>query len=252
MGFKNIFFSLVLGVGLYGSDIINKISIYTENYPPYNMKEKDGTLSGMSVEILEAVLKQLKSNQTIDDVVLTNWSRAYSLALKNDDSMVFSTTRTESREDKFKWVGPITKTVVGVIGLKEKHIKIDSYKDFNNYKIGAVLKDVGESLLLENGVNSANIQHVSGQDAVKLSFLKIKNGRIDLFAYELNAAFQSAKKQGFDIDKYEVVYTLKKGELYFAFNKNISDETIKRWQNALDTVKQNGIYDKIVSKYINN
>ena len=118
--------------------------MFTETYPPYNMKE-DGKLTGLSIEVLNAVLKQLNSKQTIEDVLLTNWSRAYSIALKNNNSMVFSTTRTESREPLFKWVGPIVNTKVGAIALKDKKITINSIEDFNKYKIGAVLKDVGEN-----------------------------------------------------------------------------------------------------------
>jgi len=247
MYFKNILYSILIGSCLYG-DTVDNISMFTEIYPPYNMKE-DGKLTGVSVEILDALLKQLNSEQTIKDVVLTNWSRAYSLALKNNNTMVFSTTRTESREPLFKWVGPIVQTKVGAIALKDKHIVINSVKDFNNYKIGAVLKDVGESTLAELGVNSQQVQSVSGENVINLSFLKLQNNRIDIFAYETNAAFENAKKLGFDINKYEIIYTLKEGELYFAFNKNTDDTIIQKWQKALDTIKENGIYDKILLKY---
>jgi len=248
MNFKSIIFSIIIGSCLYGNTTDN-ISMFTENYPPYNMKV-DGKLTGIGIEVLAAVLKQLDSKQSIDDVTLTNWSRAYSLALKNTNTMVFSTTRTESREDLFKWVGPIVNTSVGAIALKQKNIKINSVKDFEKYKIGAVLKDVGEDSLLEIGVNSDKIQSVSGKNAIKISFLKLKNKRIDIFAYETNAAFQDAKTLGFDISKYEIVYTLKEGQLYFAFNKNVEDKIIQKWQEALDTIKKNGTYKKILSKYV--
>ena len=248
MNFKNILYSLLISGCLYGSTAGN-ISMFTETYPPYNMKE-DGKLTGLSIEILKAVLKQLNSKQTIEDVLLTNWSRAYSIALKNNNSMVFSTTRTESREPLFKWVGPIVNTKVGAIALKDKKITINSIEDFNKYKIGAVLKDVGETTLAELGVNSQQIQSVSGENAINLSFLKLQNKRIDIFAYETKAAFENAKKLGFDTNKYEIIYTLKEGDLYFAFNKNTDDEIIQKWQKALDTIKDNGIYNKILLKYI--
>jgi polar amino acid transport system substrate-binding protein len=225
-----------------------KIDIYTEHYPPYNLKSGD-TLNGMSVEVLDAMLKQMGSNQTIQDVKLTNWSRAYSIAQKKKNAMVFSTTRTESREKLFKWVGPIVNTTVGVIALKENKIVIKDVFDLNKYKIGAVLKDVGELLLLDLGVNPEQIQYVKGEEAINLSFTKMKNNRIDLFSYNINVAFSNARLEGFNTNEYEVVYTLAKSALYFAFNKDTDDTVISQWQDAFDAIKANGTYDNIMLKY---
>ena len=70
-----------------------------------------------------------------------------------------------------------------------------------------------------------------------------------LFSYNLNVAFANAKMEGFNIEKYEIIYTLKVGEQYFAFNKKTDDSVIAKWQNALDAIKKNGTYKKIQAKY---
>jgi len=241
-----ILFSLLISTLFASSDA--KIKIYTEEYPPHNMKVA-GKLTGRSVDILDAMFKKMDSKQSIKDVKLTNWSRAYSVAQKVPNSMVFSTTRTKSREDLFKWVGPISTTTVGVIALKSKNIVIKDISDFNKHKIGAVLKDVAEQLLIERGVSKNSIQHVNGSDAIKISFNKMEKGRIDMFAYNTTVALAGAKMAGFDTDKYEIVYELTVGELCFAFNKKTDDDIIKKWQNALDAIKANGTYAKIINKY---
>lgn len=225
-----------------------KISMYTESYPPYNM-EINGKIQGISVDILDSMLQHMNSSQSKEDIVLTNWSRAYSIAQKKKNSMVFSTTLTDSRKPLFQWVGPIIKTQIGIIAPKSKNIKINSLNDLNNYKIGAVLKDIGELMLLEGGVDTKQIEHVSGNNAIELSFHKMEKNRIDMFAYEVNVALSSAKNLGFDPNKYEVVYTLNEGWLYYAFHKNTSKQIVQKWQDALDTVKSTGQYDTIVSKY---
>jgi len=60
------------------------------------------------------------------------------------------------------------------------------------------------------------------------------------------------KENGHDITEYEIVFEITKEEknLYFAFNKDTSDEIIGKFQKALDEVKKEGLYDKIISKYL--
>ncbi len=232
----------------YAEDTQKQITIMTEVYPPYNMKV-DGHLKGISVDVLEEMMKLLKTGQTRDDFMLSNWSRSYSMAEKRKNHMVFSTTRTSQREPLFKWVGPITKTTIGIMAQKKKQIVIKKLSDLNQYRVGTVLKDIGEQILKESGIDEKQLHSISGKNAIDLSFKKMKNDRIDMFAYELNAASYEAKAKGHNLDDFEVIYTLKEGELYYAFNKETDDRLIMRWQNALDTVKENGLFDSILKKY---
>lgn len=244
---KKIFLITFLIISLF-ADQKDTISIFTEHYPPYNF-EQNKKLTGLSVEILDAMFKQMNSTQSLNDVKLTNWSRAYKVALKKKNAMVFSTTRTKSRENLFKWVGPIVDTTVGIIAPKDKNIKINNVYDLNNYKIGAVLEDVGEQLLLSNGVYKKNIQNVKGNNAINISFTKMEKNRIDMFSYNVTVAFANARLEGFDTSKYEIVHVLQNSQLYFAFNKNTDDKIINKWQDALDAIKVNGKYDLIMKKY---
>ncbi len=38
-------------------------------------------------------------------------------------------------------------------------------------------------------------------------------------------------------------------QLYIAFSKNTPDDEVKKWQAALDELKKDGTYQKIVDKY---
>jgi len=244
---KKLFVTLVfIGVTIFLN--ATDIKMMTENYPPYNM-EVDGKLQGLSVEILDAILKSMKSKKNIYDVELLSWSKAYSTAKNKKNHMVFSTTRTKNRENMFKWVGPIAKTTIGITALKNKEIVIKNINDLKKYKIGCIAKDIGEILLLENKIPKENLKSIDGINSLATSFYKLERDRIDMFAYETKVAKYSADLNGYDPDEYEVVYTLKKSELYFAFNKLTSDDIIKKWQKALDDIKANGIYQEIVKKY---
>ncbi len=44
----------------------------------------------------------------------------------------------------------------------------------------------------------------------------------------------------------EAIYESK---LYIAFNKNTKNSIIKKWQKALNEIKTDGTYEKIINKY---
>ena len=244
--FLGLLSSLMLIVpSLYGN---SKIKIYTENYPPYNM-EVNGKLKGLSIEVFDALTKHLDTKVSLKDVKLRPWASGYKITSKKKNTMLFSTTRTAQREKLFKWVGPIVATKIGLIAPKSKKIKIPNTTALNNYKIGAVINDIGEQLLLEVGVKKSNIKSMSGKNPVVSNFKKMGKGSIDMFAYEINVAMYGAKSFQIDSKDFEVVHILKEGQLYFAFNKKTSDDIINKWQKALDKIKADGTYDKILKKY---
>ena len=248
MRLKIITIILLLTISnLFGKHSDN-IKIFTEQYPPYNMMI-DGKVTGISVDILDAMFKQMKSKQKLKDVQLTNWARGYGITQKVRNTMLFSTTRTKEREQLFKWVGPIAKVTIGIIAPKRRNIKINKISELNKYRFGAVLKDIGELLLLSNGVSKNNIVHAKGKNAINILCKAMEEGSIDMFSYNTEIAFANTKTNSFDMDKYEVVYVLKKAELYYAFNKGINDNIINKWQKALDEIKANGLYTKIVQRY---
>ncbi len=50
--------------------------------------------------------------------------------------------------------------------------------------------------------------------------LMLNVNRIDIWSYETKVAFWLLKKYGFNPSNYTIVYTLQKGELYYAVQKD--------------------------------
>ncbi|WP_108649626.1 hypothetical protein [Dongshaea marina] len=57
------------------------------------------------------------------------------------------------------------------------------------------------------------------------------------------------KELKIDTSGYEAVYTLNKGELFYALSKDVSDDMVQSMQKALDGVKSSGGYEKIMASY---
>jgi len=227
---------------------LDNIKFMTENSPPYNFLQ-NGELKGTAVELLDLMFKKVGSSQSKKDIVMLPWSRAYSYVQTEKNTVLFSTTRTKQREKLFKWVGPIAENIIALMAKKNKHIKIKSLHDITKYKIGVVREDIGEQILLNLGISSKQIENTGGVDAIHKVIKMLNRDRFEVLSYNEDSAYLEIKKLGFDVNDYERVYVLSKSELHYAFHLDTSDEIIKMFQKALDELKEEGTYEKILDKY---
>ncbi len=81
----------------------SELKILTENLPPLNYV-KDDILVGPAVEIVKEIQKRVGSHEPIK---VYPWVRAYQMALREENIVLFGMTHTTERNRKFKWIGPI-------------------------------------------------------------------------------------------------------------------------------------------------
>ena len=112
-------------------------------------------------------------------------------------------------------------------------------------RIGAYIDDSEETLLKEAGFE--NLASV-GDDFLNPKKLLI--GRIDLWiAGDLEGIYK-AKIAGLASSDIEIIYEIKTKEYYIAFSKTTPNAEIKKWQTAIDAMRQDGTYQKILEKYL--
>lgn len=242
---RNILLLLVF-CGPAAAASIDDIVFMTEQYPPYNL-EADGKLQGIAVDTLVEMLQRSGSSQTRENIEMLPWARGYKRVQSDPNTCLFSTTRTEEREDLFKWVGPIAPNTVSLIARKDRNIKIESEADLKNYKIGTIRDDVAEQYLINAGIALDNMERVAKSI---LNIKKLNRERIDLWAYGENVAMWELKANGFDPADYEPVHELNRKELYFALNKQTPDAVIQEMQAVLDAMKADGEHGKILDRYL--
>jgi ABC-type amino acid transport substrate-binding protein len=210
---------------------LDNISVYTEEYPPYNYRDKNGQLKGIAIDLLVNAHEYANIDFDKNTIKLRPWSKAYKTVLDRPNTLLFSMTRTEERENLFKWAGPISKTKVVLLAKKSKNIIIDNISDISKYSIGGIYNDIGLALVTDITANKGQIRPFLSAKAIS----KMLNlGRIDLWAYEENVAKDFLKRLNLDLDDFEAVYTLSNAELYFAFNINTDQIVIDNLQSILD------------------
>ncbi len=226
---------------------VNELKIMTEEYPPYNFKSEN-LAKGIAVDMMVQVLQKMGSTQKRENIIFFPWARGYNETLQVPNTCLFSTTRTEEREDLFKWVGPVGINKLVLTARKDRHIKIDSFEDLKKYKIGVIFEDVAEQVLIEKGINKEDLESVS---KTVHNIKKLNSERIDLWGYGEDTAKWEIKKQGFEPNDYETVYIIQSKDLYFAFYKETDDALINQFQKALDELKEAGEYQKVLDHYLN-
>lgn len=224
---------LVLHSFVVHADNLGELRFITENYAPFNY-QKNGEIKGTSVELLLKMFEQAGTERGLTDIEVMNWARGYKLAQTAKNTVLFSTTRTKSRENLFKWVGPISPTKISVIGHKDRNVEISSDDDLNKYRIGAIRDDIGELLLLSKGITR---DHIYRTNSSMTTAKMLVAGRIDLWAYESRVALFNLREHGEDPDDYKTYMVLEESDLYFAIQKDTSDQLVNKLQAALDKVR---------------
>ncbi len=222
-----------------------ELTIYTEHSGESNFRNKHGEPDGHSVEIVKEIMKRLNETFRIE---IVPWKRAYYELENKPNIVLFSTTRTRERENKFKWVGPLNTLKWVLYKKKGNPIELKSLEDAKKLRsIGCYQGDAREQFLLSKGFK--NLNSLFGEDSNQRNLRLLSMGRIDLWISSNVGIAQICKEANADISEFEEALVVKQAYLYIAFSKNSSEALIKKWQNTLNEIKKDGTYLKILSRY---
>lgn len=220
--------------------------LLTENFPPYNMAKngknfaQDENIDGIAVDIVREMFKRAEINYSL--TLRFPWERIYKLALEKPGYGVFVMARLPDREKLFKWVGPIGPDDWIMLAKADSKITLESLDQARKYKIGAYKGDAIAETLTKQGL--APVVVLRDQDNAR----KLVRGQIDLWATGDPAGRYLARQDG--VTGLKTVLRFNSAELYLALNKNVPDEVVKKLQAALDQLRQEGVVDDIMARYL--
>jgi len=220
-----------------------KISVVTEHVPPMQKLNEDGSLTGVSIDLLEAMLSE--ANLTPSYRVLP-WPRALAHAESHKNTLILSMIRNPEREQRFIWLAKLVEFTPNAIALKARtDISIKNIEELQRYKIGVARADFGESYLKSIGfVEGKNLHVTSKYDHV---WKMLYTGRVDLgFANNLTNK-EGLISAGLSPELIEGKYNFSSisKELYLAANLDTDPQIIQQIQHAFQKIVENGTYDKI-------
>lgn len=220
------------------------LTIITEDWAPYNY-QKGNQISGFSTEIVNAIINELDEQHSIE---IYPGARGHMMLDKGPGVMYFSLFRTPEREHKYKWIGPISEEAIYFYKRQSDNNKYQHIDDIKNATV----------VVPHKGMITSQVEALGISDLMKISdrdrqFKIILAGRADLSANAspLGIAYY-LKSLNFPVDALtQTEVKLLEFPLYIACSKDIPDEVINRWQNALNKIKASGEYQKIYNRYLN-
>lgn len=242
---KIIIFTILLSLNIAIPAHAEMYDVVGTELPPL-MYQESGISKGFYVDILQSMIQNLENTDV--KIEFFPAPRMFKTLSENSNCFSLGVTRNEKREELYKWVGPIYPRIFALYKLKNRHdIKVKELKEVIPYKVGCGRGYAAVNDLLNAGIPKENIEEVTN-DSQNIN--KLFENRIDFIIMNDVMLSYLLEKYGHKLNEVEQVLILNdKYEFWFAFNKNIDDSIIQKFQNSLDQIKQDGRYEKIVKKY---
>lgn len=225
--------ALLAPVSGYAQD--TSLSLFTESYAPYSYLEGD-TLTGHAVDFMTEALSRSGVAASME---LTKWSRAISLAEKQPDTCVFPTARTEEREPKFQWVGPMYSNGEYLLQRTGTNQDVTTLEEALTKTIGTQFGDYTEGML--KGMGATKIDLAADQ---QMTFKKLAAGRLD-YVIVLGGAAEAAIANG----DFEIAMEVSRTDIYLACSNDTSVEAVGKLGVAISEIVEDGTRDALVAAY---
>jgi len=216
-------------------------------YPPFNMRDADGSLKGFDVEIANALCTQMNTECT---VVTQDWDGMIpGLLTKKYDAILSSMSITEPRKKVIAFSKPYYRT--NGIALKRKDNAEITGIDPASLKAKVIAGQTASiySALLESDYGNSKVKLYASVDE---AFSDLAVNRVAVVFADKIAAQQWLEQTGKECCEVvgpEISDTKVIGEGAGIGLRKADRELQTRFNNAIDEIVKNGTYKKINDKY---
>lgn len=218
--------------------------IVTEEWAPYNYTS-EGQLKGLSTDIVMAIMARTGDRFPIR--VLPSLRTGMVLD-RRPRTIMYSLFRTEERDSKYKWVGPIIEESVYPYKLRESPLVINTVDDLKRLdritcRHGGVIPARLKAMGLEN-------LDMAATESIQL-YKMLLAGHADVIVgdTELGVRFYLGALGVKPTALEKIPIEVFRSNLYIAFSADSDDATISAWRKALQQLSVSGQLAQILAKY---
>ncbi len=220
--------------------------LLTENFPPYNMSSdgrsfaRETEIQGIAADLVREMFR--RADVPYSMTLRFPWTRVYQQARDTPNHGVFVLARQPDREPLFKWVGPLGPDDWVLLARAGSTLQLDNLEQAKGLRIGAYKGDAIAESLQKSGLKPVLV--LRDQDNAK----KLSSGEIDLWATGDPAGRYLARQIG--MTAFKTVLRFNGTQLYLALNKGVPDDVVKKLQDSLDQMREDGFVDATFARYL--
>jgi len=195
-----------------------KLTLYTEHWPPYQLVDQQGQLSGISVD---KVKNTLESVQWPYEIKVLPWARAIKEVNSNGNSLIFSTARFAERENKFQWLARLASVKSKLITAStHATIAINTIADVKDYTLILKRGEASTTFFIENNlIDEDKVIWVNNSEQALNLLIK---GRGDLYPVTTDSFISAVKDSSYQLSQFNYVFDFKQldVDLFLATSMN--------------------------------
>ncbi|MFC4349404.1 substrate-binding periplasmic protein [Kordiimonas lipolytica] len=211
------------------------VVVYTENYGDFNSVDDSGQVVGPAADLIRQVMGETGLDY---DIKLVPWNRAYTLATKLDNALIYALLRQSEREPNFHWLFPVFETPLYLYGRQgeDRPITIEALKQ-GRYTAACMLGDASCLILRDLGMPKDKIFEVA--DSHRGEMKVVASGRADVFiAQELHHLEDGKLVMDPDFMKLEQLPDTQR--FYLAAGKQVQPGLVEAVRQAYESLKTSG------------
>lgn len=234
--------ALALGLmaALSGVAGAQQIRVLTFDVPPFSVKSPGPSgQRGVYVEIMEAVLKDLGIEATVE---FAGNAEGQKIARESRDVVFFPLARNPEREAKYRWIDVALEQKLGFVTLAEKGPIMSLEEGRKVRRLGAIEGSSALRYIESRGFE--NIVRGSDGDLVPM----LAEGRIDAYFSGFLILQNIAREKGIQA-KFAFGHVPVVGKPWFAAGPDSPGVDMTRWQVAFARLRDSGELDRIKGRY---
>lgn len=203
---KNLLFFFLLGSACLAiATPAPKLTVVTEEWPPYNFLNSEGVIDGSATKKVKAILADANIDYHME---LLAWNRAYKKTRDNKNVLLYSIYRSEKRLKDFNWICPLIQTsAVNFYTLASRtDMKITKVEDAKKYVLGVIGSGWTYDHLVHNGFSRDKNLDVGSSEFSNVR--KLMKGRIDIVVQQEDLIRSKLAEENLPLNALKVVYTL--------------------------------------------
>ncbi|BBN81735.1 hypothetical protein PA25_17200 [Pseudoalteromonas sp. A25] len=207
------------------------LRVVTEHFPPYQIVKNNEVTGGTAYNVVKAVLEKAGLHAHME---VLPWARAYEIALKRPNVIIFSIAKTPERAPLFHWLYKLGKLEFRFYSSnKNKQIRIDNMLDAKKYILAAVRGSYEADKLLSLGFRlDTNLILVND---FSHAWRMVDKGRAEaIYASHIPPKVKHSSLHGYN--QHPTVYEHR--FLYVAASLSTSQTTLMTLKNTFEQLKK--------------